>query len=165
MFARKLNLSRTKLQRLESKAWGRISIEELERIAYALDTRPDDLLLRFNGFKIEKDFFRSGLKNPYSVRNPEAGIAVFSLIQPQKYLRVEAMRVAPQKTLSWQDLHFDFLFLKVVRGVLTLNLRQEYILKEGECFSLLNRFPFELANFQPLQDLTTIYFLTPTPTV
>ena len=162
-FARKLGIKRSHLQRLESKPWKQLSLEEVGRIAHGFGLKTETLIQRMEGHGQEV-LQRISIKQTFlSLEFKQTG-RLASLLRNENHCFIGSLTLLPRKELSSTHLpRSPFLFCFVLRGSVTVTFcEKEYVFREGEGFCLDREHPFEL--FNPHQfDEAALLVTSPAP--
>ena len=154
----KIGISRTHLQRLESKPVKRLSLGEVELFSQGLGLKIQELVQRF-GFVDRPDFMtRACLKNPFFVIDFTPGVQFASHVSRPEDCITGTLTMAPQKSLAKEQApRSEFLYYLVLEGTLLLTVfSKEYLFKTGEFFWIGSNCFYELYNPHQFQNMLAV---------
>ena len=161
-FAARMGISRSHLQRLETKPPRKFILGEILQIARAFSMRIEDLIFRLDdGAAMELK--RTSWINPSFILNYQDGIRLSSFLDRATSYFAGMLHLPSQKTLAkTQTPRSDVMFFCVLEGELLLTLpTKEYVLKKGEAMHLGKGPLYELYNPNAFKETQVLIFAYP----
>ncbi len=162
--AQKVGITRSHLQRLESKDWRKMSLDDLILLSQGLDCMPENLFMNFSkDLRKDPEILRSNTKQPAMAIDFANG-AKWGGFFGKALSDLGILSIAPQKScrtgeISGKQRIFSF----ILEGQLHLRRSQEYVFKESECFLLPPGMACEFYNPHQFHTLTMLIFLSCEP--
>lgn len=161
--AKKMQITRTQLQRLESKRSEKLFLWELSLFAGALQVPLTDLVQIVGGEKPPQACVtRCSLGRPFTMIKFEEGVELDCLTENPKQYFVGRLSLSPQKSFPLKRLpgFGGFMFLIVLQGNACVEGGNEaMVLKERDGFFGENLSNFAIYNTQSVLKLSVLIFL------
>lgn len=161
--ARKAQLDRTTVARVECGIFKTLSSENLEGIAWALGLDLKAFLFKAESMG-EALTCRSDLNRvEFSLDYPEEGFRIVSLLPKRREFFFGKIEIKPQKTIISAKLpHPEQVYLHVVEGKIHLTRQgKEYLLKPGDCFAFSGFRGYELYNPDQFKTSASLFITYP----
>ncbi len=161
--ARKTQMDRTTIARVECGIIKTLSMGRLEGIARAVGIDLKTLLARVN-FEGESASYRGHLnQTAFSLEYPEDGFRIISLTPKQKEFFFGRIEIQPQRTIASAKLpRTEQIYLHLFDGkVLLTRLAKELLLKAGDCFIFSGVSDYEFYNPDPLKSISALFVTYP----
>lgn len=161
--ARKAQIDRTTVARVECGIIKSLSMERLEGIAAAVGTDLKTILHK-TGSAVELTDYRGQLNQiAFSLDYPEDGFRITSLTPKQKEFFFGKIEIQAQKTIPSVKLpHPAQIYLHLFDAkILLARLAKEALLKAGDCFIFSGVSDYELYNPDPLKTASALFVTYP----
>ena len=161
--ARKAQMDRTTIARVECGVIKSLSRERLEGIAIAIGT--DLKTLFFKAEPASESMSYRGQLNQiaFSLDYPDDGFRITSLTPKQREFFFGKIEIQAQKTIASGKLpHPEQIYLHVFDGKMLLTRRaKELLLKAGDCFIFSGVSDYEFYNPEPLKSVSALFVTYP----
>ncbi len=161
--ARKVQVDRTTIARIECGIFKSVSMERLEGIAAAIGMDFKTLLLKVQPSD-ESTSHRGHLNQvAFSLDYPEDGFRIASLTPKRREFFFGRIEIHPQRTISSSKLpHPDQIYVHLLDGKMLLTrLAKELLLKAGDCFIFSGTSDYEFYNPDLLKSTSALFVTYP----
>ena len=161
--ARRAQVDRTTIVRIECGIFKSVSAERLERIASAIGVDSKRLLLNAEP-SAEAVSFRGCLNQAaFSLEYPEDGFKIISLTPKRREFFFGRIEIGPHVTVASRKLpHPEQVYLHCFDGKLLLTCRaKECLLKPGDCFVFSGFSDYEFYNPDALKIVSSLFVTYP----
>lgn len=161
--ARKAQVDRTTIARIECGIFKSISMERLEGIAQAVGTDLKSFLFKA-GRSEESASYRGHLNQiAFSLDYPEDGFKISSLMPKRREFFFGKIEIGPQKTIPSAKLpRIEQIYVHLFDGKLLLTrFAKELLLKAGDCFIFSGASDYEFYNPDPLKKISALFVTYP----
>lgn len=161
--ARRVQVDRTTIARIECGIFKSVSKERLEGIAQAIGVDLRALLLKTQSSG-ESAGYRSHFNQiAFSLEYPEDGFRIVSLVPKRREFFFGRIEIQPQKTIASPKLpHAEQIYIHLFDGKMLLTrFPKELLLKASDCFVFSGLADYEFYNPDPLKSVSALFVTYP----
>lgn len=161
--ARRAQVDRTTIARIECGIFKSVSRERLEGIAQAIGVDLKALLLKTQSSGESMSYRGHFNQVAFSLEYPEDGFRIVSLIPKRREFFFGRIEIKPQKTIPSPKLpHAEQIYIHLFDGKMLLTrFTKELLLKTGDCFVFTGLSDYEFYNPDPLKSILALFVTYP----
>lgn len=161
--ARKVQVDRTTIARIECGIFKSVSMERLGSIAQAIGIDVKTLLSKAEPSGESMSYRGQLNQTAFSLEYPEDGFRIASLTPKRKEFFFGRIEIQPQKTIASAKLpRAEQIYLHLFDGkVLLTRFAKELLLKAGDCFIFSGASDYEFYNPDPMKSLSALFVTYP----
>ncbi len=163
VLARKAQLDRTTIARLECGIFKSLSVEKLESIALAVGMDLKSLLLKADSIGELPNYHGHLSRSEFTLDYPEEGFRIVSSTPKRREFFFGKIEIQPQRTIASNKLpHVEQIYLHLLEGKLLLTQRvKEFLLKAGDCFAFGGLGEYDLYNPDQIKPAASLFITYP----
>lgn len=161
--ARRVQVDRTTIARIECGIFKSVSRERLEGIAQAIGVDLKALLFKTQSLGESMSYRGHFDQAAFSLEYPEDGFRIVSLVPKRREFFFGRIEIKPQKTIASPKLpSAEQIYVHLFDGKMLLTrFPKELLLKAGDCFVFSGLSDYEFYNPDPLKSVSALFVTYP----